>query len=213
MDFNFDFCLLLIDKTRAKDKTYIWVSVWWKTKTYFRFRQSNRTEKGFGFGLVQPKFFFLKRVKMRSSCRSFYWDLELQTIMREQLRKVSLPWYQSTLDTVFHRNGIWGWVIVRTGNCMGTVCSFRIWQNRTSTIDACSYNLPGYWTGPWRLLQRIGWCVSFHGQGTCSHTSRAEQGLFSLTVRGSFGLRRHNHPHCKTRVAREFPKSSWLFVT
>jgi hypothetical protein len=25
-------CLLLIDKERAKDKTYIWVSVWWKTK-------------------------------------------------------------------------------------------------------------------------------------------------------------------------------------
>ncbi len=25
--------LLLIDKTRVKDKTYIWVSVWWKTKT------------------------------------------------------------------------------------------------------------------------------------------------------------------------------------
>ena len=25
-------CLLWIDKTRAKDKTYIWVSVWWKTK-------------------------------------------------------------------------------------------------------------------------------------------------------------------------------------
>ncbi len=24
-------CLLWIDKTRAKDKTYIWVSVWWKT--------------------------------------------------------------------------------------------------------------------------------------------------------------------------------------
>ena len=26
-------CLLLIDKARAQDKTYIWVSVWWKTKT------------------------------------------------------------------------------------------------------------------------------------------------------------------------------------
>jgi hypothetical protein len=26
-------CLLLIDKVRTKDKTYIWVSVWWKTKT------------------------------------------------------------------------------------------------------------------------------------------------------------------------------------
>ena len=25
-------CLLWIDKVRAKDKTYIWVSVWWKTK-------------------------------------------------------------------------------------------------------------------------------------------------------------------------------------
>ncbi len=24
-------CLLWIDKTRSKDKTYIWVSVWWKT--------------------------------------------------------------------------------------------------------------------------------------------------------------------------------------
>jgi hypothetical protein len=27
------FCLLLIDKLRDTDKTYIWVSVWWKTKT------------------------------------------------------------------------------------------------------------------------------------------------------------------------------------
>jgi hypothetical protein len=27
-------CLLLIDKARSKDKTYIWVSVWWKTKIY-----------------------------------------------------------------------------------------------------------------------------------------------------------------------------------
>ena len=26
-------CLLWIDKTWAKDRTYIWVSVWWKTKT------------------------------------------------------------------------------------------------------------------------------------------------------------------------------------
>jgi hypothetical protein len=26
-------CLLLIDKARAKDKTYIWLSVRWKTKT------------------------------------------------------------------------------------------------------------------------------------------------------------------------------------
>jgi hypothetical protein len=26
-------CLLLIDKVRAQDKTYIWLSVWWKTKT------------------------------------------------------------------------------------------------------------------------------------------------------------------------------------
>jgi hypothetical protein len=25
------FCLLWIDKARAKDKIYIWVSVWWKT--------------------------------------------------------------------------------------------------------------------------------------------------------------------------------------
>jgi hypothetical protein len=25
-------CLLWVDKARAKDKTYIWVSVWWKTK-------------------------------------------------------------------------------------------------------------------------------------------------------------------------------------
>jgi hypothetical protein len=24
-------CLLLIDKTRSKDKTYFWMSVWWKT--------------------------------------------------------------------------------------------------------------------------------------------------------------------------------------
>ena len=29
----FELCLLWIDKTRAKDKTYIWVSVRWKTKT------------------------------------------------------------------------------------------------------------------------------------------------------------------------------------
>ncbi len=28
---SFAVCLLLIDKTRAKDKTYIGVSVWWKT--------------------------------------------------------------------------------------------------------------------------------------------------------------------------------------
>jgi hypothetical protein len=28
---DFQGCLLLIDKVRAKDKTYIWVSVWWKT--------------------------------------------------------------------------------------------------------------------------------------------------------------------------------------
>jgi hypothetical protein len=27
----FDCCLLWIDKVRAKDKTYIWVLVWWKT--------------------------------------------------------------------------------------------------------------------------------------------------------------------------------------
>ncbi len=27
------FCLLLIDKARSKNKTYIWLSVWWKTKT------------------------------------------------------------------------------------------------------------------------------------------------------------------------------------
>ncbi len=27
-------CLLLIDKTRVKDKTYIWVSVWWTFLTY-----------------------------------------------------------------------------------------------------------------------------------------------------------------------------------
>jgi hypothetical protein len=27
-------CLLIIDKTRATDKTYIWVSVWWKTKNW-----------------------------------------------------------------------------------------------------------------------------------------------------------------------------------
>jgi hypothetical protein len=26
-------CLLLIDKAKTKDKTYIWLSVWWKTKT------------------------------------------------------------------------------------------------------------------------------------------------------------------------------------
>ncbi len=26
-------CLLLIDKSRTKDKTYIWLSVWWKTIT------------------------------------------------------------------------------------------------------------------------------------------------------------------------------------
>ena len=30
--FHGQCCLLWIDKTRAKDKTYIWVSVWWKTK-------------------------------------------------------------------------------------------------------------------------------------------------------------------------------------
>ncbi len=28
-----DSCLLLIDKARSKQMTYIWVSVWWKTKT------------------------------------------------------------------------------------------------------------------------------------------------------------------------------------
>jgi hypothetical protein len=27
-------CLLWIDEVKAKDKTYIWVSVWWKTKNY-----------------------------------------------------------------------------------------------------------------------------------------------------------------------------------
>ena len=26
-------CLLLIDKTKAKEKTYMWFSVWWKTKS------------------------------------------------------------------------------------------------------------------------------------------------------------------------------------
>ncbi len=31
--YNIFCCLLFIDKVRAKDKTYIWVSVWWKTKT------------------------------------------------------------------------------------------------------------------------------------------------------------------------------------
>jgi hypothetical protein len=30
--FIFICCLLWIDKVRGKDKTYIWVSVWWKTK-------------------------------------------------------------------------------------------------------------------------------------------------------------------------------------
>ena len=111
----------------------------------------------------------------------------------------------------------WGWVIVRTGNCVGTVCSFRISQNRPSTIDIWSYNLPGCWTGPnlWRLLQRIGWCVSFHVQGTCSHPPRAEKGLFFflLPVRGFFGLRRHSLADCKRRVARKIPKSSWLCDT
>ena len=29
-------CLLLIDKARAKDKTYVWLSVRWKTKTKMR---------------------------------------------------------------------------------------------------------------------------------------------------------------------------------
>ncbi len=29
---GFEICLLLIDKARAKEKTYICVSVWWKTK-------------------------------------------------------------------------------------------------------------------------------------------------------------------------------------
>ena len=32
--FGFVCCLLWVDKTRAKDKAYIWVSVRWKTKTY-----------------------------------------------------------------------------------------------------------------------------------------------------------------------------------
>ncbi len=74
-----------------------------------------------------------------------------------------------------------------------------------------SYNLPGCWTGPnsWRLLQHIRWCVSFHGQGTCSHPPRAEKGLFLLPVRGFFGLGRHSLVDCKRRVAREILKSSW----
>jgi hypothetical protein len=32
-DFDF-FCLLWIDEATPKDKIYIWVSVWWKTKNW-----------------------------------------------------------------------------------------------------------------------------------------------------------------------------------
>ena len=106
---------------------------------------------------------------------------QLETIIREQLRKACLPSYQDTLTqctTELHITN--AKVLTTTSQLQRTVPlrrnKLRFFLSTFLRMSHC----------PNRKLCGLQWCVSFHGQGTCSHPPRDEKNLFLLPVRGFF---------------------------